>query len=282
VSEPRFGISTHVFHESSLTREHLVDVAGQGFEALELFATRTHFDYRNSTAIDELAGWLDDTRLALHAVHAPVAEAMRQGQWVGPFSNASGTESRRREAVEETRAALALARRIPFSYLVLHLGVVSAGATNDDNHPAAARRSLEEIVALASDVNVRVAVEVIPNRLSTPEALVHLIEEELDGVDVGICLDYGHAHLLGDLAEAIETVGGHLCTTHLHDNHGTRDEHLVPFAGGIDWSAAMMSTQKIGYDGVLMFELDGRSGPLAVLERADRARTRLDDLFITF
>ena len=58
---------------------------------------------------------------------------------------------------------------------------MSTGATNDDNHPAAARRSLEEIVALASDVNVRVAVEVIPNRLSTPEALVHLIEEEYDG-----------------------------------------------------------------------------------------------------
>ena len=35
MSDPRFGISTHVFHESSLTREHLVDVAGQGFEALE-------------------------------------------------------------------------------------------------------------------------------------------------------------------------------------------------------------------------------------------------------
>ena len=280
--EPRFGISTHVFHESLLTREHLVDVAGQGFESLELFATRSHFDYRSDAAIDDLAGWLNDTRLTLHAVHAPVAEAMRQGQWVCPFSNASGTESRRREAVEETRAALALARRIPFQYLVLHLGVVAAGASPEDNQPAAARRSLEDIVALAADVNVRVAVEVIPNRLSTPEALVHLIEEELDGVDVGICLDYGHAHILGDLGEAIETVGGHLWTTHLHDNHGSRDEHLVPFAGQIDWSAAMMSTQKIGYDGVLMFELDGRSGPLPVLERADRARTRLDDLFITF
>jgi sugar phosphate isomerase/epimerase len=87
-----------------------------------------------------------------------------------------------------------------------------------DNQPAAARRSIEEIVALASDVSVRVAVEVIPNQLSSAAALVRLIEEDLDGVDVGVCLDYGHAHLMGDLGEAIETVSGHLLTTHVHDN----------------------------------------------------------------
>ena len=36
----RFGISTHLFHQSRLAREHLVQIAGHGFEAVELFATR--------------------------------------------------------------------------------------------------------------------------------------------------------------------------------------------------------------------------------------------------
>ena len=101
---------------------------------------------------------------------------------------------------------------------------------------------------MASESGVRVAVEVIPNSLSTPERLVHLIEEQLDGLDVGICFDYGHANLMGDLAEAIETVSGHLWTTHVHDNRGREDEHLVPFMGTINWETAMMETQKIGYD----------------------------------
>ena len=43
-------------------------------------------------------------------------------------------------------------------------------------------------------------------------------------------------------------------TTHVHDNDGRHDDHLIPYAGTIDWDAAMMETQKIGYDGVLMFE----------------------------
>ncbi len=111
---------------------------------------------------------------------------------------------------------------------------------------------------------------------------MHLIEEELDGVDVGICLDYGHAHLMGDLGEAIETVSGHLWTTHVHDNGGKRDDHLVPYAGSIDWDAAMMETQKIGYDGTLMFEVADTGDPVNVLERCVKARARLEMTFVTF
>ena len=27
-------------------------------------------------------------------------------------------------------------------------------------------------------------------------------------------------------------------TTHIHDNHGDKDEHLLPYEGNIDWDAA--------------------------------------------
>ncbi len=109
--------------------------------------------------------------------------------------------------------------------------------------------------------------------LSAAGTLVRLIEEDLDGLDVGICLDYGHAQLMGDLGDAIETVSGHLWTTHVHDNGGQRDDHLVPYAGGIDWDAAMMETQKIGYDGVLMLEVadTGEPGGRAAAIRRRRA-----------
>ncbi len=165
----------------------------------------------------------------------------------------------------------------------MHLGVPDGQATPPgDNQPDAARRSVEEIVSLASDVNVRVALEVMPNALSSAAMICSLIEDELDGLDVGVCLDYGHAHLMGDLGEAIETVSGHLWTTHVHDNDGRRDDHRVPFAGRIDWDAAMMETQKIGYDGALMFEVADSGDPIEVLKRTASARERLEKMFVTF
>jgi sugar phosphate isomerase/epimerase len=283
VGDRRFGLSTHLFHDHRLTRDHLALVAKHGFSAVELFATRTHFDYRDAEAVTQLAAWLQETGLELHSVHAPIAEAVRRGEMVVPYSTASGDEARRTLAVEEAKAALALAARIPFRYLVLHLGVPTrTNPPANDNQPAAARRSLEQIAEAAHAVGVRVAVEVIPNALSTPGALVRLIEDDTEDLDAGICLDYGHAHIMGDVADAIEEVSGHLVTTHVHDNRRRADDHLPPFGGSIDWDVAMMETQKIGYDGVLMFEVADNGDAMTALQRCAAARERLESTFVTF
>ena len=283
MSDQRFGVSTHLFHETRLNRERLADIAGHGFEAVEVFATGSHFDYRDPRATDELAEWLADLRLDFHSMHAPIVDAIRDGKWVGSFSIAAGDDTRRQVAVAEALATLALATTIPFTYLVVHVGMPADKAGPGDNQPEAARRSVMEIVQAATKVRVRVALEVIPNSLSSPSALVRTIEEELEGIDVGVCLDYGHAHLGTDVAEAAETLSGLLWTTHVHDNHGKRDEHLVPYSGTINWDEAMMTTQKIGYDGALIFEVGSTGADQGdVLRRTARARDRLDKTFITF
>lgn len=283
MSDAQFGLSTHLFQDALLSREHLVHIAAHGFDCVELVATRSHFDYRSDGAIRDLAEWLSDTRLALHTVHAPVVEAMRGRTPVGWFSNASSDESRRLAALDEARAALTIARTIPFEFLVVHLGVpASAQLGPGDNQRNAARRSAEALVESAADAGVRVAFEVIQNPLSNVDALVRLIEEDLDGLNASLCLDYGHGHLTGDLAEAIEAAAGHLATTHVHDNDGRHDAHLMPYAGTIDWDCAMTETQKIGYEGVLMFEIEGTGDPATVLARAAKARDRLANALITF
>ena len=70
----RFGISTHLFHEQRLSRDHLAQIAAHGFEAVEVFATRSHFDYHDPAAIAQLGEWLKETGLALHGIHAPIIE----------------------------------------------------------------------------------------------------------------------------------------------------------------------------------------------------------------
>ena len=98
----------------------------------------------------------------------------------------------------------------------------------------------------------------IPNELSRAGSLVHFVEDDLEGLEgrpVGVCLDFGHAHLDGDLIDAIETVSEHFVTAHVHDNRGRSDDHLVPFEGTIDWPSALTAVQKVGYEGPLIFEM---------------------------
>ena len=72
----RFGISTHLYHEQRLSRDHLAQIAAYGFEAVEVFATRSHFDYHDPAAIAQLGEWLKETGLALHGIHSPITDRL--------------------------------------------------------------------------------------------------------------------------------------------------------------------------------------------------------------
>ncbi len=275
----QFGISTHLFHNYPLAEEHLRQLAGHGFERVEIFATRGHFDYHSPAAAEQLGRWLAAAGVRLHSVHAPIVDSLVNGKWGAPYSNATSDQSARQAAVAETIAAAEIARAVPYEYLVVHLGLPSSqNPGRGDNDREQVKRSIEQIHAVADPLGVRLALEVIPNDLSTADSLVEMIEEELDLPNLGICLDFGHAFVMGDLLDAIETVSGHLITTHVHDNRGRNDDHLVPFEGGIDWQSALMSVQKVGYEGTLLFELQSSEPPAAILGRAAGVRKRFEEI----
>jgi sugar phosphate isomerase/epimerase len=279
VPKRQFGVSTRLYHDQRLTRDHLLAIAAAGFEAVSVFATRTHFDYHNPRSIADLQQWLAEAGLELHGIHAPVAESFIAGRWGPLLSLASADGEARARAVMEATKAIQIARRIPAAVLVAHMGLPrSQQPSPATNSRDAARRSIEELHREGACLGVRVAVEVVPNELSRAGSIVHFVETDLEGADVGICLDFGHAHLEGDLLDAIETVSEHLVTADVHDNGGRNDEHLVPFDGTIDWPAALTAIQKIGYEGTFVFEIASEGSTKDALARAQRARLRMEKL----
>ncbi|MGE5359396.1 MAG: sugar phosphate isomerase/epimerase family protein [Bacteroidales bacterium] len=257
---------------------HLADVRAHGFEAVELFAVRGHFNYQDAAAAEALATWLRSTGVRLHSVHCPIVESLVGGRWGAAYNNATTDGAARDAAVREAIAAIELAAVLPYDYLVVHLGLPSSQRPGPgDNDREQAKRSVEQIHAVAERRGVRLALEVIPNTLSTPESLVTMIEEELELPHVGICLDFGHAFLMGDLVDALETVAGHMITTHVHDNRGKTDDHLVPFEGRIDWPSALMAVQKIGYDGTLLLELQSTEPAGHALQKTVEMRRRFEE-----
>ena len=269
----QFGISTHLYHAQRLCRDHLLEIAAHGFECVEVYATRTHFDYHNPAAVADLQQWLGEAGLELRSIHAPTAEGFTGGRWSGSLSLASPDPVARAHAVSETEKALHIARRIPAAVLVAHLGIPRTQPGPADSR-AAARRSIEELLRIAEPLGVRIAVEVIPNELSGAGSIVHFVEDEFDGV--GICLDFGHAHLDGDVIDAVETVSEHVIATHVHDNRGRRDDHLLPFDGTIDWAGTLLAVQKIGYDGPFVFEVVPNGSTRETLARARATRQRIE------
>jgi sugar phosphate isomerase/epimerase len=273
-----FAVSTRLYLADRLGRDQLMDIAAHGFESIDLFAIRSHFDFTNPAAVADLQQWLAEAGLTLNAVHAPIAEGFHAGRWVAPLSIASPDQAARTRALDEIERAMHVARRIPFRSLIVHLGWPRADGAPSENSRDAARRSIEALQALAEPLGVRIAIEVLPNELSAAGSLVHFIEDVLDLAGVGICLDLGHARMGGDPVDAIETVSEHLVAVEVHDNRGRSDDHLMPFDGAIDWPSALTSLQKVGYDATLTLELVARGSSTETLEQAKRARQRMERL----
>lgn len=138
--------------------------------------------------------------------------------------------------MDEIKRALEIAEQIPFRFLIQHIGV--AGDEFDDRKLDSAMTSVEHLRAFAKPLGVRLLLENIPNELTTPEQLL-LFLRTTHFDDVGICFDFGHAHLAGDLSAAFEQLRDYIHSTHVHDNARDLDMHRWPGDGTIDWKQAI-------------------------------------------
>jgi sugar phosphate isomerase/epimerase len=270
------GLSTHVFFQHRLHPGLLDALAAAGARTIEVFAARHHFDYTDAPAVRETAAWFrsNDVRAVLHQP-IYVSEGGRDfssedsAQWsrhVAPNLNLIAAEkSHRIAAMDEVKRALESAEQVPFTAIVLDLGLKDAAW--DESALERSLTAIEHLKAFAAPLGVRLLLQNMQNEVATPDHLLTIIKTgHFDSV--GVCLDVGHLHLAQDLSTAseagapsmaalspwvgsdsgvgvaIELLGPRISQVHLHDNHGAfahisemKDEHLWPGSGTIDWPA---------------------------------------------
>ena len=230
-------LSTYLFVRRKLGPPIIEAAAQSGFSAIELFCAREHFDYQSLSDGRALGAWLDANSLALHAVHAPTHRDQAPSRESGsPISISDPERVRRLEAVDEIKRALDLAECVPFPILVLHVAT-----SRDPDEPRrwdAAFNSIEHLALFAKQRGVTIALENTPGELPTPANLRRFLDQTRL-TDVRFCLDVGHAHIGGGIGVALESMRERVVTAHIHDNHGEKDEHLLPFDGTIDWPATL-------------------------------------------
>jgi sugar phosphate isomerase/epimerase len=266
-------MSTLVYARTERLHPGLLDpMVRGGAEAIEIFGARGHFNYSDRQHVREVANWFRSTGIAFHSMHAPMHGDDEFGRTGAPPLNIAAVEKRDRiAAMDEIKRALEVAELAPFQFLVQHVGV--SGEASDGKKLDAAMTSLEHLRAFAKPLGVQVVVENIPNELSTPEALVELLHTARF-TDIGVCLDVGHAHLASGVKHAFETLKDRIRTTHIHDNHGERDEHLWPGLGTIDWKTTLELLRTAPHVPTLVWELEGVAGE-NVAERMAETYTKL-------
>jgi sugar phosphate isomerase/epimerase len=251
------AVSTYVHVNERLHPGLLDGLARGGAQAVEIFATRSHFNYTDPQQTRELSSYFRGTpALEFHSLHSPMTADDQWRHHGKPLDISSRDRKDRIEAMDEIKRAIEIAEYIPFRFLVQHIG--TQDASFDMHNFEGALSSIEHLRAFAKPLGVQLLLENIPNDISEPEKLVEMIKA-LHYDDIGVCMDFGHAHLGSGISATFGVLQQYIRSTHLHDNHQDKDSHLLPGDGTLDWKLAMELLRSAPHTPACMLELEGDS-----------------------
>jgi sugar phosphate isomerase/epimerase len=277
-------LSTYLFVSKKLTPELLAQIHSAGFQAVEIFANRGHFDYATNAEVRTMAQVLADNHLQLNSVHAPTSRDLAINREGGsPLSVTEVERVRRIEAMDELKRVIDVAEVLPFSRMILHMG--GTRETADPRKRDAAFSSLEHLTLHARHAGVTICVENTNTEMGEPSYLRSFVDEtRLTGLRINF--DIGHANLADGLeaeriAKSLEPVRELVVSAHIHDNHGEKDEHLPPHDGSIDWPSTLKLLRSApAGDLPLTLEVKEKTGPDApsLMDQLSAAAKSLDRL----
>lgn len=121
-------------------------------------------------------------------------------------------------------------------------------------------KNFYRILDAAKQNNVKIALENVD--LYSIKHLYYLLNHVKDE-NLGFCYDIGHHHLYNPKTDLLKKYGNRLLAIHLHDNlmdwypgyDYTRDLHLLPFDGKINFETVCKKLKRENYKGIIMLEI---------------------------
>ncbi len=143
-------------------------------------------------------------------------------------------------SMAEILGNIASAVKIGAVTVTVHPGLCSMAVKGtEEKATARTKQSLRMIDRYAQDLGACVVIENMPEVPfflgRTAESLADLV----DGTDLSICFDIGHANTTGQIDAMIDLLGDRIRNIHIHDNNGARDEHLTIGDGSIDFDRVL-------------------------------------------
>ena len=266
------GLSTGSFYQKSLF-ECLELIRNSGFSLIEVCSFPAHLDYHDLEAVRHAARRIDELGMEAYSFHAPFADHI---------DITALNPDQRNTALQEILKAAEAAAALQVRYFVIHAGPEHA------LHPACVERfqrmenaasTLNKVAQRCRELGIGCTLEnKLPHLLFGSTSDILWILGAMNTVNIGTCLDTGHAYLSGDLYHVMHKLSGHLQFVHANDNSGNYDDHKPPGEGNIDWNKLLTELSQIEFHGGIILELSGNKEPDIVLAEAMRARRYLRDI----
>ena len=268
------GLSTGCFYHKSIF-DCLGPIQQNGFSMIEICSFPAHLDFHDHDAVRRAAGQIAERGMEAYSFHAPFADHIDI-----TAQDAGAREMAVREILKAAEAAAIMEAR----YFVIHPGPEHENSPQlkcEDRFQRMqnAADTLTVVARRCAELGVGCVLEnKLPHLLFGGTSDILWILGAMNTINVGTCLDTGHAYLSGDLDSVMHKLSGHLQMIHANDNTGTYDDHSAPGKGKIDWRRLLRELSQIEFHGGFILELSGSKPAEVVLAEARQARRFLRNI----
>ena len=236
-----------VFHNVFSLKETIDIFSNAGFEAIDfnLDLEEYYTDAHDINFYKEIRSYAEDRGIVFSQTHAP-------------FHSSFLDEAKTKQRFAEIAKSFTHASYLGADAVVVHpCRHIDYRENNQYEQMLAYNYDFyKRLIPYAETAGVKIAIENIRNCITErPEGLIDLLNA-LDNDVFTVCFDVGHANYYADEdpAQMILKLGHYIGCTHIHDNDGVKDLHILPYYGTVDWEKVMASLAKVGYKGNLSYE----------------------------
>ncbi len=266
------GLSTGCFSQHSIF-DCLETISRGGFNIIEICSFPAHLNYHDADMVARAARRVEELGIEAYSFHAPFADHI---------DISSSDAGLREQALVEIVQAAEAAATFQVRYFVIHPGPEHWDLREQKERLDRlkwAAETLNQVMERCQELGIGCVLEnKLPHLLFAQTSDLLWILTTMDTVEMGVCLDTGHANLSSDIYSVMHKLGQHLRMIHAHDNHGEGDEHLAPGAGNIDWNRVLTELDRTGFRGGFILELASIGDVQHLLAQARKSKRLLRDI----
>ncbi len=230
------GISCTAF-SSDPPRVWLDRIVGN-FELWEIFSEADHSIVYNFKEFKELLPSYD----LCYSVHAPICD----------MNIASISDLVRKASMKEMMDTIKAANKLDIETVTIHPGLSSMSVRGiEERYLAHAKESMKTLDEAAREYGMTLAIENMPDMYFFLCSKAKDLADILEGTDLGVCFDIGHANTAGQIDAMIDTFGNRIKNIHIHDNNGDKDSHMTIGEGSIDFKKVLPKLDYYGRNYVI-------------------------------
>ena len=273
----RFGIVTDCYGIGLPLEQALTRLSRIGFRDVEIVGGHLAEDitappsvYEAKARIRYLKKLISNLGIAVCQLHGPY----------GVCDLVAETETQRKRNIDIYKRWIDWSLALEAGALIIHIGGRNDLCPVKDIEFIICR-NVDSLCRLAEHVEgtvLKLAIENLPSRCADNPNTFNLygntvseLKEIVSAVgsdNLGICLDVGHANIEGlDVPSAVIDADNSLVATHIQENNGVYDMHMLPFSlrrlySKMAWFAIFKAFKKIEYPYPLIGECANTSGEL--------------------